>query len=807
MTVPTHLPADALYHRCDPERFDFDTTDAIDDPCAIIGQTRALQSLHFGVAMEPVGYNLYVMGPPGMGKHSTVREYLQEKARERPTPPDWAYINDFDQPSRPRALRLPAGWGERLRQEMEHLLEELAAAIPAAFEGSEYRSHVQSIEDELKERQEQVFTRLGDEAQRHHIKLFRTPNGFAFAPLKDDEVVTPEDFQRWPEQEQRRVEEVVANLQEQLQKTIEQIPLWRKETRERILALNREVALSAVGHLIQEMEQHYAELPAVITYLEQVQKDVVENVKDFLQKGEDSEGQGHTAPTDLHRYKINVVVDHRKTEGAPVVYLDHPTYLNLVGRVDHIAQYGTLVTDFTLIRPGALHRAAGGYLIVDAHKLLTQPYAWEGLKRALYANEIRIESLEKMLSLMSTVSLEPEPIPLDLKVIVLGDRELYYLLYEYDPDFAELFKVAADFEGHIDRSHDNAGHYAQLIAGVARKERLRPFDRAAVARVVEHGSRLVEDADKLTTHLRSIADLLREADHWAKTERSRVVGARHVQQAIDHQIYRASRIRDHLQEEIRRNILFIDTAGARVGQINGLSVLSLGDFAFGQPSRITATVGLGEGSVVDIEREVELGGPLHSKGVLILSAFLAARYAQKQPLSLAAHLVFEQNYGQVDGDSASLAELCALLSAIGGLPIRQGFAVTGSVNQLGQVQPIGGVNEKIEGFFDICRARGLDGEQGVLIPAANVRHLMLKEEVVRAAAEGRFRVIPVARVDEAIAVLTGTPAGEADAQGNWPADSVNGRVMARLCEMTQLRQSFAEHGRDRHDDDPGEGEE
>jgi len=642
MTAATPLPPESLYHRCDPARFDFRTTDEVGDLTETIGQSRALQAIHFGVEIEHEGYNLFVMGPPGIGKHSTVREYLRKKAKERPTPPDWVYVNNFEHSHKPRALRLPAGWGERLRREMEHLIEELATGIPAAFDESEYRTHLQTIEDELKERQEQAFNALSDEAEAHHVKLFRTPAGFAFAPMKDDEVVSPEDFQSWPEQERKRIEEVVANLQERLQKIIQQIPLWRKETRERLHAINREVAMSAVGHLFDEMEKRYAELPEVIDYLEQVQKDVVDNVKDFLHKGEEGEAQEQPAPTELHRYKVNVLVGNGKEEGAPVVYLDHPTYLNLVGRVDHLAQYGTLVTDFTLIKPGALHQAAGGYLMVDAHKLLTHPYAWEGLKRALYANEVRIESLEKMLSLMSTVSLEPEPVPLNTKVIVLGDRQLYYLLYEYDPDFAELFKVAADFDDQIDRNGENSLRYAQLIASLVRKEQLRPFDRAAVARVVEHGSRLVEDAEKLTTHMRSIADLLREADHWAKTQGRDVVGVEDVQQAIDHQIFRASRIREHLREEIRRNTIYIDTDGAQIGQINGLSVLSLGNHAFGQPSRITATVHLGEGNVVDIEREVELSGPIHSKGVLILSAFLASRYARRQPLSLAASLVFEQ---------------------------------------------------------------------------------------------------------------------------------------------------------------------
>ena len=536
----------------------------------------------------------------------------------------------------------------------------------------------------------------------------------------------------------------------------------------------------------------------MLEYLTSVQQDVIDNLDEFLgitdtppaAPPEASPPRPPIRTSFFRRYQVNVVVDHSGATGAPVIYEDHPTVQNLVGRIEHMAQMGALVTDFNLIKAGALHRANGGYLILDARKVLLQPFAWEELKRALRSREIRIEVLGQTLSLVSTVSLEPEPIPLDVKVILLGERMLYYTLYEADPDFGELFKVAADFEDQMDRTADNHLLYARMIGTIARQEGLRPLDRAAVARVIEQSARLAGDAEKLSTHVHSIADLLREADYWAGEAQHHVIAAMDVQHAIDAQIRRLDRVRERIQEEIQRGTILIDTQGAAVGQVNGLSVLSMGQFAFGRPSRITARVRLGRGEVVDIEREVALGGPIHSKGVLILSAYLGARYAADRPLSLSASLVFEQSYSGVEGDSASSAELYALLSALADLPVKQGLAVTGSVNQRGQVQAIGGVNEKIEGFFDTCRAQGLTGEQGVLIPASNVKHLMLRHDVVAAVAAAQFQVYAVETIDQGIELLTGVPAGERDNAGAFPAGSVNQRVEARLVELAEKRLAF-----------------
>jgi lon-related putative ATP-dependent protease len=525
--------------------------------------------------------------------------------------------------------------------------------------------------------------------------------------------------------------------------------------------------------------------------------DIIENVDEFVTPPEHPLAALMAIPQPrapkgspfLRRYQVNLLVDHSRNHGAPVVYEDNPSYQNLVGQVEYMAQLGALSTDFNLIRAGALHRANGGYLILDARKLLMQPYAWEGLKRVLRSSQIRIESLGQMLSLVSTMSLEPEAIPVKTKVLLLGERMLYYLLSAFDPEFNDLFKVGADFDDAMDRNAGNDALYARLIGTIAKQDGLNPFDPSGVTRVIEHSSRVAGDSEKLLTQQRELVDLLRESDYWARAASRTAVTAADVQKAIDARTRRADRVRERLQEEYLKGTLLIDTTGERVGQVNGLSVVQLGGFAFGHPVRITARVRLGKGEVIDIEREVELGGPIHSKGVLILSGFLGARYAHEHPLSLSASLVFEQSYSGVEGDSASSAELYALLSALSGLGIKQSLAVTGSVNQHGQVQAIGGVNEKIEGFFDLCKARGLTGEQGVLIPESNVRHLMLRSDVVEAVESGQFRIYSAETIDQGIELLTGVPAGERDASGKFPPDSVNYKVEARLIELAEKRQS------------------
>jgi len=802
------LETSELYQRCDPALFDFETTADLEELGEVIGQPRAVEALHFGMGIGTDGYNIYAMGPTGTRKRELVRELFQRRAKSERVPNDWCYVNNFDQPAKPRAIGLPPGMGTEFRNDMEHATEELSTAMSAAFESEEYQTRQQSIAEEFQERQSEALEGLRERVEKDDLALIRTPGGFVFAPVHDGNVLSPEEIQQLSEERRRALERKVEDYEQDLQRIFRQVPTWQRERREQLNKLNREMAEFAVGGIIDELKEKYAGFPDVLDYLQAVQKDVIENAQAFMPSEQQQQQMpgflqmlaGGAGAQDqqpiLRRYRVNLVVEHGDDQGAPVIYEDNPSYQNLIGRVEHQAQMGALITDFNLIKGGALHEANGGYLILDVQKVLTEPYAWEGLKRALQSKDLRIESLGQRLSLISTVSLEPEPIPLNVRVALVGDERLYYLLWQLDPDFRELFKVAADFAGEMDRTDQSQRQYAQLIAGLVRQHDLRPLDRTGVARVIEQSARMVGDTAKLSTQVRSVADLLQEASYWAGEADADVVSADHVQKAIDAQIFRADRIRERMQEQVLRETILISTEGTEVGQVNGLSVISLGNFWFGRPTRITAQTRLGSGQVVDIEREVELGGPLHSKGVLILSGFMGARYAEDTPLSLSASLVFEQSYGGVDGDSASSAELYALLSAISEVPIKQSYAVTGSVNQHGRVQAIGGVNVKIEGFFDVCKARGLTGEQGVLIPSSNVKHLMLRQDVRDAVDAGEFHIYAVDTIDQGIEILTGMPAGEPDEEGSYPEGTVNYRVKQRLAELAEKRRKYGASGKE-----------
>ncbi|MEW6731786.1 MAG: ATP-binding protein [Acidobacteriota bacterium] len=732
-----------------------------------------------------------------MGRHYLVSSFLTQKAAGEATPSDWCYINNFAEPDKPIALRLPPSQALMLREDMQRLLEELYSAVQSAFEGDNYRTRKQAIEKKLKEREEREFGNIQQEAEREGIAMTPTPAGIAFTLLRNGKLVGIDELPLISDRERQHFEDAVANLQEQIRLLSRKISQWEREGREEFKQLKHETATLAVGHLIDEVKEKYKDLPDVITHLNAVQKDVVDNVSEFLKSKEevaDTKELQHanflSKSPFLKRYSVNVLVDHSATKGVPVIYEDNSTFHNLVGQIDHISLMGTLLTDFTLLRAGALHRANGGYLILDAYKVLLQPYAWEGLKRTLRSSKIVIESLGQMLSLISTISIKPQPIPLNMKVVLIGERLLYYLLSRYDPEFDELFKVTVDFEDEMDRNPENSLLYARLIGTDARKEGMLPFDRNAVARIIEHSARMASDSKKLSAHMRMLVDLLREADYWAAKAGRSVVTASDVQEAIDNKIYRMDRQHDRVKEAIENRTILIDTDGEKIGRINGLSIIDLGNIFFGFPSRITARVRLDKGEVIDVEREVELGGPIHSKGVLILSGFLASRYALERPLSLSATLVFEQSYSGVEGDSASSAELYALLSALAEIPIKQSMAVTGSVDQEGNAQAIGGVNDKIEGFFYVCRVRGLTGKQGVIIPASNVRHLMLRQDVVEAVAAKQFHIFPVETIDQGIEILTGIAAGERDKDGKYPKGSINYRVEARLVAMASQRMAF-----------------
>ncbi|WP_142848862.1 Lon protease family protein [Telmatospirillum sp. J64-1] len=800
------LPAEALYRRCDESLLPFETTAELPDLSEPFGQDRAVEAIRFGIGIRAHGFNLFALGPEGTGKSSMIRQYLTAAATDQNAPDDWVYVNNFDKPHKPWALRLPPGCGPELKKGMETLVEDLGLALPAVFESEEYRTRKQVIEAQFKEYSDNAFATVQAQAAEHSIALLRTPVGFALAPMRGEEVLSPEDFQKLPEDEQKTFREHIARLQEQLEQALKALPQHERESREKLRRLDQETAQGSVDRLMENLRRRWQDHEGVSRYLDAVRDDVIEHVGDFLDPdgGEERHPNG-PVPRKLsqhpafRRYQVNLLVTNGHHKGAPVVFEDNPTMPSLVGRAEHIAQFGALLTDFTLIKGGSLHRANGGYLVIEAHKLLMQPFAWEALKRALRGGRITIEGPGENMGLLSTVSLEPEPIPLDVKVVLTGEPMLYYTLSHYDPEFSELFKVAADFDWRTERTEAAIQAYARLAGTLSRQEKLRPLHRGAVARIIEHASRLAEDVEKLSTHMASLGDLVREADYWAGQEGADIVERRHIQKAIDAHSFRSDRVRSHILEEIHRGTVLIDTSGEVCGQINGLAVMELGRFSFGHPSRITCRVHPGKGEVLDIEREVEMGGPLHSKGVMILSAFLASRFALKGPLSLSASLVFEQSYGGIDGDSASSTELYALLSALSELPIRQNLAVTGSVNQFGQVQAIGGVNEKIEGFFDVCKARGLDGSHGVLIPASNVKHLMLRTDVAEACAQGLFHIYPVETIDQGIELLTGVEAGLADEKGDFPLGSVNRRVAARLNAFTRILMANApgEERRDR----------
>lgn len=805
----TLLDPAALRQRCDPSKLGFKTTDDLQPADRLMGQDRAADALRFATSIKRAGYNLFVIGQRGSAHQHSVQQFLQDSAGTQKPPDEWVYVNNFQTSRKPKAIRLPPGTAVRFRQAMEELIDDLKLALPALFETEDYRNRLRAINDEAKQEQEQAFEALRTAAEAENIAILRTPMGFALAPVKDGNVIPPDDFNALDEKEKKRVEAVIAGLQGELETVLGKMPVIDKKRRDRIRSVNTKLASSTIAASVAAAAGQFNEILPILEHLKAAETDLVQNVGLFLQNGGQDEVPAPPAPGGpdsqdprFRRYGVNVLVSDHAQEGASVVVEDHPTLGNLLGRVEHLSQMGALVTDFMLIKAGALHRANGGYIILDARKILSEAFAWEALKRTLLANTIRIESAAEQIGFATTVTLDPEPIPLDVKVVLVGERGLYNLLVQLDPDFSRLFKVEADFEDRWVRTDENERHISRLFSTIIESNQLRPLDAEGAARLIEEAARDADDSERLSLQTGYLTDLLLEADYWTGEESAQTITAAQIDRAIADRVRRKDRFRERVYETIDRQTLLIDTQGSAVGQINGLSVTGIGDFMFGKPSRITARVRMGAGKLIDIEREVELGGPLHSKGVMILASFLNANYALDRPVSLWASLVFEQSYGGVDGDSASSAELYALLSALSEIPISQSLAVTGSVNQLGDVQAIGGVNEKIEGFFDICSLRGLTGDQGVLIPRSNVKHLMLRQDVVAAVEADRFKVHAVQTIDEGISILTGRNAGQRDARGLFPADSINGLVDAKLRAFADARRAFSE----RNERDKPEGE-
>ncbi|PQO22480.1 peptidase [Rhodobacteraceae bacterium WD3A24] len=798
-SVPQPLSADELRPAVRPESLDFETTEALEPAESWLGQDRAVDAIRLATEIGHDDFNVFVMGTPGSGRRAAVRRLLEEAAAGRERPNDLVYVNNFDTPEKPTAISLPPGVADRLRRAMEELIDDLANAIPALFESEDYKTRRSAIDQEFSEGHEEAMSELFEKARERNVAIMRTPMGFSVAPARDGKVLSPEEYRQLPEDEREEIDNAIEETQQELADILGQVPDQQKEHRRRVEGLNYEMAESGVTRSIARVEAQFEEYEKVLAYLERVKRDLIENAEIFLQEQGEQNQSGFPVATSRHyqkpqfqKYTVNVLVsnDPENHDGAPVIEEDLPTLANLIGRIEYASQMGALVTNFTMIRPGALHRANGGFLVLDTRQVLTEPFAWDALKRSLRSGEITIYSPSERLSLISTVSLDPDPVALDVRVILVGERLHYYLLSAYDPDFAHHFKIAADFSDHMSVEGDAATGYARLMGGLAREAGLAPLDRGAVARMFHESMRMTGDAERLSLNVDTLSDILREAGFHGRKRGAEVIGADDIDTAMSERERRASRIRELGQEAITRDIVLIDTDGARTGQINALSVLDLGNYRFGRPSRVTARARMGAGKVVDIERETELGGPIHSKGMLILQGYLATTYATEAPMSLWASIVFEQSYGGVDGDSASAAELVALLSSLADAPLDQSFAMTGSVNQFGDVQAIGGVNEKIEGFFDICDARGLTGRQGVLIPRANVTHLALRARVAEAVEAGSFRVIPVDSVLQALSILTGEPAGTRGDDGAFPEGSLNARIEAQLQAYASARKAY-----------------
>ncbi len=793
------LPA-MLRLEVDPDTLGFETTATLKGSSGLVGQDRAIDAIKLSAEINHKDFNLYVLGQTGTGRHTAVDQLLSKVAAKRPTPCDWVYVNNFDTPHKPKALKLLSGSAISLKSAMQRIVDDLAIEIPALFEAEEYQTQRRAIEEEFGKKHEEPIAEFAKRAQAENVALLRTPMGFMLAAMVDGKPIKPEVYEAYSPEQRAEIDAKVERLQEHLASVLKQGPQLEKEHRQKVEALHATMAERAVTLRMREVEAQFSDHANIVAYLNNVRTDMISNADLFLiSKEKDKNGPFPEVTRKYHldpnfdRYAVNVMVSHGAAgaASAPIVREDLPSLNHLTGRIEYISEMGTLATNFTLIKPGALHRANGGYLVLDAQRLLTEPYAWEALKRCLQSQSIAITSLADRLSLSSTITLEPDPIPLDVRVVLIGDRRLHMLLLLLDPEFGQLFKLQADFEDDLPRNANTTRALARIIAGYAKKEKLRPMTAAAVGALLDQAVRLADDNKKLSLKIGALTDIMTEADFYAARGNCDLISDEDIVLAIQQADHRVSRIRERIQEAIVRETILVDTKGKVIGQVNGLSVIGVGNHHFGRPSRITAKVRMGSGKVIDIEREVELGGPLHSKGVMILSGYLTSRYALDVPMSLHASLVFEQSYGGVDGDSASSAELYALLSALSGAPLRQSLAVTGSVNQNGDVQAIGGVNEKIEGFFDICKARKLTGDQGVLIPASNVDNLMLRHDVVNAARDGNFRIIPIRTIDEGMEALTGETAGRRARKGSgFTADSINARVEARLRDFADTRRRF-----------------
>ena len=789
------LPIEKLRNVCDANFLHCESTKDLVPLSEIIGQERAVRALKFGLGIKNHGFNVYVAGYPGTGRKTAVKNFVEAQAKTQPLPPDWCYVNNFGNQYEPKAIKLPAGKGKEFREDLKNFIENVKNALPKAFESDDYIARREATIKELENQRKQLIDEISSKAQSEGFVIQTTPIGILLIPVLDGKPLSEEEMLALPQKTKDKINEKREMLETQFRNTMRQLIDMERKIHEALKKLNKEVALYALGNQMESLKEKYQVNSDVTTYLKEVENDILENLQQFIRRGESDQQFPFPMPwmkeEPYKKYEVNLIIDNSNAMGAPVVVETNPTYHNLLGRTEKEAQFGALTTDFSMIRAGAIHKANGGYLIVPVEDLLRNPFSYDGLKRDIRDERMSIEEPEERYGFISVKTLKPQPIPLTAKVILIGTPYLYQMMFSLDPDFQALFKIKAEFDTTMPRTDEKVQQYAAFVCSLCDKEGLKHLDGSGLAKIVEYSSRIIEDQYKLSTQFNSIADIIRESNYYADQDNSEFITGTQVKKAIEEKIYRSKLIQEKIQEMITRGFFLIDTVEQKVGQVNGLSVMGLGDFAFGMPSRVTASIGLGREGVMDIEREAKMGGPIHTKGVLILSGYLNDKYARDKPLGLSARLVFEQNYEGVEGDSASSTELYSILSALSGLPIKQNLAVTGSVNQKGEVQAIGGVNEKIEGFFEVCKAKGFTGIQGVMIPDSNVQNLMLKEEVVDAVKAGQFKVYSVKTIDEGIEVLTGTKAGERRADGTYEEGTVNYLVVKQLREMADKLRDYS----------------
>lgn len=788
------LSVEQLRNPCDPTLFGFETTEEVKPLEGAVGQDRAVDAVDFGIDIDTSGFNIYASGPAGTGKNSLIKAHVTGAAKEKPVPSDWCYVHNFSDPNCPVALNFPAGGAKVLAKEMDELVKYCQIEIPKSFESEEYEKRREVSLKSYQIEREALLASARGKAEAVSFEVQVTTNGMVISPVIEGKTINRDEFGKLPRADQKSIRKKSENLEEDLNQLWKKLTTLDKEARDKVKHLDQEIALAAIGHTLEALKKKYTKHPKTVGYLDSVEQDIVDNLDDFKTEPKQPfplPGIEMAAEPSLNRYSVNVVVDHSETKGAPVVIETNPTYYNLFGRIDYQLRLGSPVTDFTLMKGGSLHKANGGYIIIQALDLLISYFSWETLKRSLKCKALCIENFGEQYRAIPSSVIKPEPIPLDVKVVLIGNPLIYYLLQRFDEDFDKLFKIKADFDVQMDRTKNTVQKYASFISGRCRDKNLRHFDRTAVAQIVEYGSKISQNQEKLSTRFMEISDLISEANYWAGKNRHKHVRAKDVETAIKKKIYRSNMIEEKIRELVEDGVIMIDTDGKRAGQVNGISVIQLGNYLFGRPSKITARVYMGRSGILDIEREVKLGGPIHSKGVLILNGYLNGRYGQDKPVSMAASICFEQVYEGIEGDSASCAELYAIISDLSGVPLKQNIAVTGSVNQFGEVQPIGAINQKIEGFFDTCKVKKFTGNQGVMVPRRNIKHIMLRDDVIEAVKQGKFHIWAVSSIDEGIEILTAVKAGKKKADGTYPAGTVNFIVEQKLNEMAQKFKEFA----------------